>query len=422
MTDRLRDIARTLKKTYGQRSSGSADAIQTRIRRLPTGALDLDYATGGGVPVGRATTFFGEFSGGKSSSACRILGLGQGLCRRCLRPAKDVGAVPPSKAVLEEDPQARWSGVGICTCVKEGLVTMEVPGKDSSESAKAYKERLETWREAIELNSYQEFITVWADPEDAFDNAWAEKLGADPKRIFFIRPTTGEEGVDMITALMGSGQVDLTVVDSLAHFIPRKEYEESAENWQQGLQARIVNKGIRKWFSAVLQAKREGFESTQIWINQTRSKIGVMFGDPTVKPAGKGQDFAASVEIKFLKGKEEKIEEQYGSKKEVTVIPIKEQIRFKVTKNKTAATKGVEGSYIQLMRDTDVAKAGSVEEDEYVFKLAMHHLVEKTKTGYKLGDREWTSQKAILVDLREDPALFKNVRDTLLTIMLKAVG
>ena len=114
--------------------------------------------------------------------------------------------------------------------------------------------------------------------------------------------------------------------------------------------------------------------------------------------------------------------EQYGSKKETTTIPVSEEIRWRVTKNKTAGTKGNEGSYVMLMRDNDLHTAGTIVEHEYIFKLAMHHLVEKTKTGYKLGDREWTTQKAILVDLREDEGFMLAVRSTLLKVMMKSNG
>ena len=422
MSDRLRGVAQALNKTYGKKATGSARAIATRDRRIPTGTLSLDYALGGGCPVGRNIMFFGEKSGGKTTSAIRILGIAQGLCRRCLRPAKDVQAIPPPQKVLDEDPDARWSARGICDCYKQGIVNVPDPTHlDFKERAgsKAYQSKLDTWREAMELNSYEEFVCCFIDPEDAFDADWSEKVGADPRRIFFARSSTGEEGVDMVTALVASGGADLIVVDSLAHFTPRKEYEESAEDWQQGLQARIVNKGIRKWVTGGVQTKRSGGEVTQIWINQTRQKIGVMFGDPTVKPAGKGQDFAAHAEIKFLSSKDETIEDQYGSKKETTTLTVSTLFRFKVTKNKTAPTKGVTGEYTMLTRDTDVAVAGTVVEDEYVFKLAMHYLVEKKGTTYHLGELEFTSQKSILEALREDKELFAATKAVLLARMLK---
>jgi RecA/RadA recombinase len=419
--DRLRGVAVTLKKTYGARATGNAQATATRDRRVSTGSFDLDYILGGGLSIGRNTMFFGEKSGGKTTSAIRCMGILQNSCQRCLRRVADIQPIPPPADVLEEDPNARWSARGTCDCYRTGVVTVPDPShKEFGETSgsKAHKAKLETWQEAMKLNSYVEYVVCFVDPEDSFDPVWAEKLGADPKRIFFALSSTGEEGVDMVLALIASGGADMVVIDSLAHFTPRKEYEESAEDWQQGLQARIVNKGIRKWVTGGIQTKRNGGEVTQIWINQIRMKIGA-FGDPNVKPAGKGQDFAVHAEVKFLAPRKEVISEQYGSKKELIEMEVHKLFRFKSTKNKTGGDDGISGEYVMLTRDTDTAKAGDVQEHEKIFKLALHYLVEKTKKGYAMGDGlVFKTQSAILETLRSDAELFAAVRKTLLKRLL----
>jgi hypothetical protein len=118
----------------------------------------------------------------------------------------------------------------------------------------------------------------------------------------------------------------------------------------------------------------------------------------------------------------EVIEDQYAGKEKTTTLPVKETFRFKVTKNKTWATKHVEDEYTQLSRDTDVAKAGTIVEDEYIFDLTMHHLVEKTKAGtYVLpGIEAFGSQKALQERISSDGEFRGALKRTLLDRMLKA--
>jgi len=357
MADRLLGAARNVKKNF------SAGTNRTRDLRISTGSIQLDVALGGGLPVGRNTLFWGEKSGGKSTSALRAVAANQNLCRRCLRQAKNVEAVPPTKEVLEEDPDARWSSVGKCNCVSEGLVNPSPPPKEKDEKPKEYKDRILEWREDINKNSYEEFICAWADPEDAYDVTWAEQIGIDDRRLYFVRPETGQDAVDIIVILIESGAVDLLVVDSFAHFTPVEEIKEGMDKWQQGLQARIINKGLRMWTSLNCRNKnrdRTAHGVTSIWTNQVRMKIGVMFGSPETKPGGRGQDFVIHSEIKFLTSKVEVVTEKYGGEKEQNVFPIKETIHYKVTKNRTAATKWVEGYFDQTMRATEAVPAGTI--------------------------------------------------------------
>ena len=421
MKEALAAFTKKARKSFGNRVVGRADVNLTRDRRLPTGSLELDYGLGGGLRIGWITGFYGEKSGGKTTTAMRSTGLAQGHCRNCFRLAREVEAVPPSKEELKEDADSRWSAKGICDCYKQGIYRPDNPGKRTGETEKEYKERLVRWKKDLEKNSYEELVAVWVDPEHSLDLAWAEKIGMDLRRLLYIRPETGEEAIDLMHAFLCTDEVDFLVVDSIAQLVPKKELESSMDEWQQGLQARIVNKAVRKLVSDSARVVNINRAVTQIWINQVRVKIGMLFGDPTVKPAGKGQEFAVHSEVKFWHGPTNVITDQYGSKNEVVHIPVDETLRFKITKNKTKSTRGVEGSYKQSMRDNDSGPAGRVLEDEVVFKLALHYLVDQEKRGgaYKLGDREFTSQKAIMVALREDRDLFMAVRKTLLGVMLK---
>jgi RecA/RadA recombinase len=319
-----------------------------------------------------------------------------------LRPAKNVEAVPPSAEVLKADPDGdhRWSAKGKCNCVKAGLVKVAPPPKESKEAPTKYKERVMAWREKLEANSYEEYICAFVDPEDAYESGWAEQVGIDDRRLYYVRPDNGQEASDIVQALVESGVVDLLVVDSLANFTPREEIEEGAEKWQQGLQARILNKAIRGWVSMSAKNKNRNVFITQIWVNQKREKIGVLFGDPSVKPGGHGQDFAIHAEINFKASKVEAVSEKYGGEKEKNVFPVTEQIRFKVTKNRTAATKGVEGSFRQTMRATDAVPAGTVLEADWVLKQATKYLItekslSKSKKVYEVAGQEFPTMSAL---------------------------
>jgi len=498
------------KNTVKAKKVGGVASRLRDDRWLSTGSLTLDTALGGGVAVGYITMFYGEKSGGKTTSIARTCGIAQGVCRNCFRPASrdawqvfvgthgdgtggslcmadgddgevrvftrveahdylvgmgmelaarsaeaghvyygsaenvsarieripgQVESVPPSEEEIAElGDDARWSASGYCDCFAEGLFrTEEEPKKESSEKPKEYAARVERWKLCLQLNSYEEFVIAWVDLENAYHKGWFAKLGVDSRRVLLIKPTNAEEAIDICHAMALTNEVDLMVIDSIAQLVPQKEITASMEEWQQGLQARIVNKAGRKLVSAMIQQEVRSRPMTQMWTNQTREKIGVMFGDPTVKPGGKGQDFAIHAEVKFLRSKRKTVAEQYGAKDEVVTIPIEETISFKTTKNRVAATNGSEGEYVQSMRDNDRGPQGTVLEDDYIFKLAMHYLIvnDKKKAIYMprdeemreiIGDYTWTSQKEILAKVREDAAFKRRVRAALLDHVLHSQG
>lgn len=418
-TTKLTQVAKALQAKYGSGSVGRGDITPSEDRRITTGSLRLDAALGGGLRVGWVTSFYGEKSGGKSTTAIRCMGIAQNHCRNCLRPVKDVTSVPPEGVAPEDMASARWGAVGTCTCYAEGLYQPDPPPKETGESVKVYRERCEAWAEKLKTNSYEELVGAWIDMEHSFDKAWAVRLGLDTRRLLYVRPESAEESLDIMAGLIGTIEVDMLCIDSIANLTPTKELTDSMEQWQQGLQARLVNKGIRKLITGSSAVANEHRTITQIWINQVRDKI-TMFGDPTVKPGGKGQEFAVHAEVKFGKSKVETVGEQYGAKDEVVKIPVKETFSFKCTKNRTAGTKDSEGFYEQRMRDNETGKAGEILEGEEVFKLAMHYLVDQSKKGvYVLGDREYTSQKAIATDLNDDRDFFAMVRAALLAQLTK---
>ena len=405
-----------LRKKYGDKVVGAAGRVATRDVRVSSGSLLLDMALGGsldggfGVVVGRPHAFWGDKSGGKTTTSMRIAGIFQGMCRNCWRPARNVQAVPPTEKELEADPEARWSATGECDCYARGLMDHDwTPSpKEPNEKAKAYAERVTAEKEAFLANSYEETVVVWVDAEFAFEERYFANFG-DPRRLMLVRPEVGEDAVDVAHVLASSGCVDLMVLDSLAHFAPKDEVEASAHDWQQGLQARIVNKGVRKFISSAHRAHQSGRRLTQIWINQTRMKIGVLFGDPSVKPAGMGQDFGAHIEIRFRGSKGEYSTEQYGdkSKKEFITSMVSERFNFEVVKNRSCATKGRKGFYEQTAD-------GKIMEDGAYFKMAQKYLLQANGKGFEGGGYQFPTQKALMEAIQNDPEVRAGFRAAIL--------
>lgn len=419
----LAAVRKSLIKNFGSGIILRGDRAMP-TRRVPTGSLSLDIAMGGGFPVGKVVAMWGEKSGGKTTTALRIAGIFQGLCRNCWRKARNVVAHEPTEEALEAGVD-RWTATGECDCYGKGLCDHdfpEPPGKKTGESAAEYKERMEEWAEwknGMMLNSYEETIVCVIDAEHAFDFEYFSNFG-DPRRLLYVLPSNGEEAMDTASALTSSSVIDLMIFDSLAHFTPAKEVDASTTEWQQGLQARIVNKGIRVMITRSAAMARSGRRLSQIWINQKRQKIGVTYGSPDVKPSGMGQEFAAHIELKFRSAQKEMI----GGKKKKdgaeeggsNAVLSTETFFIDVVKNKTAAKRGTEAQYEQLAHGNDTHKAGTVIEGNFLMKLMMEHLVKKGDDGYDLLGQKFKTQSAMLEAVGSDPELYDVVYGALMRI------
>lgn len=134
---------------------------------------------------------------------------------------------------------------------------------------------------------------AFIDMEHAFNREYAKNLGIDINKLIFAQPSSGEEALDMTEALVKTGEVDIIVVDSVAQLIPQKENDLNMGDSALGLQARLMSQAMRKLVPSV-----NASSSSVIFINQTRDKIGVMFGSPETTSGGNALRFAASVRIK----------------------------------------------------------------------------------------------------------------------------
>lgn len=171
--------------------------------------------------------------------------------------------------------------------------------------------------EAQKLGGYAAFI----DAEHAFDRFYAKKLGVDVENLLISQPDNGEQALEIADQLIHSSAVDIVVIDSVAALTPKKEIEGEMGDNVVGLQARLMSQALRKLTATVSRTN-----TTCIFINQLREKIGVMFGNPETTTGGNALKFYASVRLDIRR---------ITSIKDGDNV-IGNQVRVKVIKNKVA--------------------------------------------------------------------------------------
>lgn len=164
-------------------------------------------------------------------------------------------------------------------------------------------------------------IAAFIDAEHAFDRFYAAKLGVDVDNLWISQPDNGEQALQIADQLISSAAVDIVVIDSVAALTPKKEIEGDMGDNVVGLQARLMSQALRKLTSTISKTN-----TTCIFINQLREKIGVMFGNPETTTGGNALKFYASVRLDIRRATQLKDGEEV----------IGNQVRVKVVKNKVA--------------------------------------------------------------------------------------
>ena len=164
-------------------------------------------------------------------------------------------------------------------------------------------------------------IAAFIDAEHAFDRFYAAKLGVDIDYLWISQHDNGEQALEIAEQLIRSSAIDIIVIDSVAALTPKAEIEGDMGDNRVGLQARLMSQALRKLTSAISKTN-----TTCIFINQLREKIGVMFGNPETTTGGNALKFYASVRLDIRKGQPIKDGEDV----------IGNQTRVKVVKNKVA--------------------------------------------------------------------------------------
>ena len=164
-------------------------------------------------------------------------------------------------------------------------------------------------------------IAAFVDAEHALDPEYAQALGVNIDELLISQPDTGEQALEITEELVRSGAVDIIVVDSVAALVPKAEIEGTMEDQQMGLQARLMSKALRKLTGVVGKTN-----TTIIFINQLRQKIGVMYGNPETTTGGTALKYYSSVRLDIRKGEVIKGE----------TADIGNRTKVKVVKNKVA--------------------------------------------------------------------------------------
>jgi len=170
-------------------------------------------------------------------------------------------------------------------------------------------------------------IVAFVDAEHALDPDYAAKIGVNVKEMIISQPDTGEQALEIVETLVRSNAVDVIVVDSVAALVPQKEIEGDMGDSHMGLQARLMSQALRKLTGIVSKSK-----TLIIFINQTRMKIGVFFGNPETTTGGTALKFYSSVRIEVRRAAQIKQGDRViGNRVKVNVVKNKVAAPFRTT-------------------------------------------------------------------------------------------
>jgi len=197
-------------------------------------------------------------------------------------------------------------------------------------------------------------IAAFIDAEHALDPVYAKALGVDVDEMFISQPDTGEQALEIADMLIRSGALDVVVVDSVAALVPRAEIEGEMGQSHVGLQARLMSQALRKLAGTINRS-----DTTAIFINQLREKIGVMFGSPETTPGGRALKFYASTRIDIRRIESIKDGTDFtGNRVKAKIVKNKVAPPFKIAEFDIMFGKGIsrEGSLIDVAVEYDIVR------------------------------------------------------------------
>ncbi|MDA3881737.1 MAG: recombinase RecA [Bacteroidales bacterium] len=239
-------------------------------------------------------------------------------------------------------------------------------------------------------------LAAFIDAEHAFDRFYAQNLGVDIENLLISQPDNGEQALEIADHLIRSGAIDIVVIDSVAALTPKSEIEGEMGDSKMGLQARLMSQALRKLTSTISKTN-----TTLIFINQLREKIGVMFGNPETTTGGNALKFYSSVRIDIRR---------IGQLKEGDQVQ-GNRTRAKVVKNKVAPPfRSVE---FDIMFGKGISKTGEIVDIGVELEI-----IKKSGSWFSYGDTKLGQGKESVKQLLEDnPELFTEINDKIRAIL-----
>ncbi|MEY8597252.1 recombinase RecA [Mammaliicoccus lentus] len=231
-------------------------------------------------------------------------------------------------------------------------------------------------------------VAAFIDAEHALDPVYAKNLGVDIDNLYLSQPDHGEQGLEIAEAFVRSGAVDIIIVDSVAALTPKAEIEGEMGDTHVGLQARLMSQALRKLSAAISKSN-----TTAIFINQIREKVGVMFGNPEVTPGGRALKFYSSVRLEVRRA------EQLKQGQEV----VGNRTKIKVVKNKVAPPFRV--AEVDIMYGEGISREG-----ELIDLAVEYEIVDKSGAWYSYnGERMGQGKENVKTYLKENPAIIEEI-------------